>query len=111
MKLRNLLLLSVLLALPAANAARAEDVYYNIRFADLTFTQGALPKHASGTVGKHWRTAETFQPYAVLDGAGEVYPTGAAVERWTPPDQLYQQGTLAIRAPKDKEVTGRLFLP
>ncbi|MDB6109673.1 MAG: hypothetical protein JWR69_1423 [Pedosphaera sp.] len=112
MKIRNMLTVSLLLVLLGTQAVLAEDVYYHVRFGDLTFTEGALPKETSSSwESRQWRTAEAMQPYAVLDGAGEVFLAGEAADRWTPPVQVYQQGILAIRAPKDKEVTGRLFVP
>jgi hypothetical protein len=52
-----------------------------------------------------------LQPYAVLDGEGEVFIGGDGLQPWSPPGRLYENTTIAIRAAAGKDVSGRLFVP
>ncbi len=88
----------------------AEDAYFHETISSLTLVEGALPS-GSEPRSFDWQKAPAFQPYAVLDGDGEVYIGGDNLEPWRPPDQAYRSATLAARAPKGNEVTGRLFVP
>ncbi|HEX4643972.1 MAG TPA: hypothetical protein VH598_00030, partial [Verrucomicrobiae bacterium] len=101
--------LLILAVLPWAMAARGEDAYYQVRFTDLNFTEGALPKERTPGSSRIWLAGQAMEPYAVLDGEGEAFIGGATFEPWM--QNAYRDEILAVRAPKDKEVTGRLFLP
>lgn len=112
------LLFAILLA-SAARQARAEDAYFDIRVGDLKIVAGDLP--AANEIW-NWRrqTVEAcYEPRVVLDGAGEAYigqaanpnAVGApfaqaaiAIRTWP------RDGTVAIRAPAGKEVSGRLYV-
>jgi hypothetical protein len=90
--------------------ACAEDVYYHVPLTSLTFTEGKLPTETAYT-GTAWQMADSMQPYAVLDGPGEVFVGGETVFRWTQPGQAYRNSFLAVCAPKGAAPTGRLFVP
>jgi hypothetical protein len=95
--------------LPWAMAAQGEDAYYQVRFVDMNFTEGALPKERTPGFSRSWLAGQAMEPYAVLDAEGDVFIGGATFEPWMQGN--YQDEILAVRAPKDKDVTGRLFLP
>jgi len=97
-------------------AATADDAFFRVPLADIPAAQKYLsqPEDPEGrsrrAVRENWQWME---PYAVLDGEGEVYvvsPSG----QWTPwsrtPNRPWT-GELVIRGPKGKGVSGRLFLP
>ena len=107
--LKRTFLLSTLFTSLGA-AVLAEDTYYHETISSLTFIEGALPVGAEPR-NFDWQRAPLFQPYAVLDGEGEVYVGGDNLGPWRPPDQVYRSATLVARAPKGKDVTGRLFVP
>jgi hypothetical protein len=90
--------------------ALAEDAYYRVPLTSLKLTEGQLPTRQEWT-GSAWEKAEALQPYAVIDGDGEVYVGGEALQSWGQPGRLFQNMTLAVRAAKGHNVTGRLFVP
>ncbi len=92
----------------------AEDAYYSLPLDRLELTEGSLPKAEGAPDWRYWQRREMMDAYATLDGPGEVYVDwernrpftaapvgGAAAER----------DRIAVRAPADKDVSGRLFLP
>src|SRR2546426_176884 len=91
------------------SALFAEDAYYHLPINSLNFTEGALPARGEPANYRHWQTWPALQPYAVLDGGGEVYLDGESFTPWTPGDR--QNHSIAIRALQGKDVTGRLFVP
>src|SRR5688572_12522835 len=99
--------LIVILLILAPNAL-AEDSFYQVPRAELKLTEGQWPQHAQD--GQ--RPRANMAPFAVLDHEGEVYcltPAMAPPNRnhWVEASEL----VLLVRAPKDKEVRGRLFVP
>jgi len=92
---------------------RAEDVYYHIPLNSLRFTDGALPMDAANDAPGRtdFSLAQARQPYASLDGEGEIYVGGETFMRWTPAREFYRGSFLAVRAPAGKEITGLLFAP
>ena len=95
-----------------ASVVHADDVYYWVAAQDLTFTGESLPSaeamRQGGVIGQeYWRWRGAIQPYAVLDGQGEVYINvlGEAVLREYPATIH-----VAIRAPEGAPPTGRLFM-
>ena len=98
-------------ALLCAHSLRAEDAFYRVPLANLTFTEGSLPAQTNHD-RMDWRdlSARTTQSYAVLDGEGEVYVGGLTFQPWMPAPEPYREGFLAIRAPADKEISGFLFV-
>jgi len=93
----------------ACHAVSAEDAYFTLPISSLNFTEGALPVAGTTSFGR-WQIWPALQPYAVLD-EGEVWIGGETPNPWDRSDRVYQNETIAIRAPKDKVVTGRLFVP
>ena len=60
-------------AITFAAGAIADDAYYTRPIRDLKLTQGNLP---TGLERPNWRALEriwAMQPYAMLDGPGEVF--------------------------------------
>ncbi len=110
------LALSVLVS--AGSRAGAEDLYFHRAVADLTLTEGRLPTpvaNQSGMDPSGWNLKQAIQPYATLDGPGEVYinrnnPNGGSLGRVALGDVL-PQDVVAFRIPEAREVTGRLFVP
>jgi len=107
--------------LALGTGAVAEDAYYNLPIRGLKLTEGTLPGGPSPTDWRARRRARAMQPRAVLDGPGEVYLSGyqfglrapprrppAPNTPATPPDW---RGSILIRAPEGRDVTGRLFVP
>lgn len=103
--------LSAILVFLSSGLAWSQDVYYRVPLTSLTLTEGKLPAEAAPTRSSHWEMRESLQPYAVLDGAGEVFVGGEPLRPWNPPGQAYQNSFLVVSAPKGAVPTGRLFLP
>jgi len=101
---------ALVMVLAHSKFSLAEDAFFHVPLTSLTFIEGALP---TGSTPKmfDFQLFPVFQPYAALDGEGEVYIGGESLRPWTPPERLYSNSILAARAPKGKEVTGRLFVP
>ena len=89
----------------------AEDAYYHVAIASLTFTEGTLPARPESSPLRRWQTIPAFQPYAILDGPGEVFISGERLQAWELPNRLFENSVIAIRAEKGIEVAGRLFVP
>ena len=102
--LLTIALVSLTLALTATATA---DVYYVLPVADVEIVAGELPtsRDADDRWSPLWRMREVMQPYAVLDGEGEIYVGsdlgGLQTGRFT----------LAVRTPGARDVTGKLFVP
>src|SRR5689334_15468334 len=87
----------------------AQQTYYHVPVGSLTISEGTLPIDFQwNRFG--WEMVEVLQPFAVLDGPGEAFVNGDAVQQWGARES-YQNLILALRAPKGSAVTGRLFLP
>jgi len=94
----------------ASQGVRAADAYYHLPVASLKLTEGALPVADAAASGRRtWQLQSVVQPYATLDGAGEVYVSGNT-PAWNRAAGAAGQ-SLSLCAPEGKEVTGRLFLP
>ena len=106
-RLRSLCLCIVTLWL---QDACANDAYYSLPVSSLTFTDGALPPNPTRGNWRRWQTLSAIQPYAVLDGEGEAYLGGNWTATWSPNPVDSAGRTLSVRAPENKEVTGRLFV-
>ena len=96
------------LTLTLATTVRAADVYYHVPVASLKLTEGSLPVGAANNP-RAWQLLQVIQPYATLDGAGEIY-VSASRQPWER-DPSSPGQSVAICAPEGKDVTGRLFLP
>jgi hypothetical protein len=99
--------LLVLVVSLCASRARAEDVYYDVRAADLKFTEGQWPaenEHA------HWPwmlRQRLMAARAVLnEGEAHLLPSGQDF-RVHRPDEL----RFLARAPAGKDLAGKLFIP
>ncbi len=104
-------LLACLLIVASGNAAVAEDAFYNIPLASLKLTEGTLPV-AAGWSARRWQFEPAMEPYAVLDGPGEVFVGGGPSPRpWLPDENEPSTSALSIRAPKGTDISGRLFVP
>ncbi len=106
--MRRLLCGSLILLLLATQAG-AEDRYYVVQVAELKFREGELPANwERGPFGfRYHQRAGAMLPYAVLDGAGEIYLDRA--NRVRNGNQVAAR--LAVRAPQGADVSGRLFVP
>jgi hypothetical protein len=111
MKITRCLQLVLCSVIPVAqDVARAEDAYYQVPVSGLKLTEGTLPEPGRSWSGSRWQLLPATQPYAVLDGQGEVYIGNPGGDMpWMPP--VFESATLSIRAPKGAEITGRLNLP
>jgi hypothetical protein len=105
---KRILLSSLVLALGGV-AGFAKDVCFQVPLTSLKLTEGSLPAPEPGAMSFDWRRQPLFQPYAVLDGEGEVYVSGPGFNPWTPRRRSEQ--ALAVRAPQGQEITGRLYVP
>ena len=110
MKFRKTAFASLLIVL-SAEAALADETFYHLPITALTFVEGTLPAHPNPSDSRRWQTVPAFQPYAVLDGPGEVFIGGEGLQLWNLRNNLYGNVTIAIRAEKGKDVAGRLFVP
>jgi hypothetical protein len=97
-------------------AVRADDSYFQIPFADLKITDGALPTvepAESTSFGLYGPSGGYLAPYAVLDGVGEVYVTGMDPYFGGYPSNVERSSvrTLCIRGPHAAEISGTLYVP
>src|SRR6185436_1296668 len=106
MKIR--IVLAALAATLIAAGVRADDFYFHVPFRSLQITEGTLPRD-SVLPSKRWQMLPAMSPYAVLDGAGEIYISGEAFQSWGSARSFYDSATVAIRASTNR-VTGRLFV-
>ncbi|MFZ5828765.1 MAG: hypothetical protein ACOY3P_01690 [Planctomycetota bacterium] len=114
-----------LLILVGLSTARADDAFYVIPLTSLELTDGKLPAPDNETPSWMYRNErwQRMLPYAVLDGAGEVY-VGLTQDAFTP--EMFSRfrptpdadavtdkpaRSIAVRAPAGKEVSGRLYMP
>ena len=132
--------IALALAIGAAGAALAGDAYYDVPIHELKLDRRELA-HEEG--GHDWRPYEDYarlqamQPYAALDGQGEVYVAGQGepTDTWYSPYMPYSRrghrepmprsvtpASASTAAPgprhprlhprpEGKDVTGRLFVP
>src|SRR5438552_873681 len=94
-----------------ATAASAEDSYYHLPVISLTLVEGTLPERSTPGDVRRWQMLPAFQPYAVLDGEGEVYVGVENLQPWDTRNRSYEDSVVAMRAPQGKDVSGRLFVP
>jgi hypothetical protein len=118
--------------LAGAGPAAAQEVYFFRSTGELTLTEGALTWGAEGRFAHQvppigfsstdWLLRSVRQPYASLDGQGEIYldsdPTRGAIGgqnlAGTDLDDVFRDDIVAIRlpaSPASSEVTGRLVVP
>jgi hypothetical protein len=97
-----------------AQLAFAEDVFFHVPVSRLKLVEGALPKPLE-LKDMRWEMVQAIRPYAVLDGAGEVYVTEGDAEGnegwWTGKPWSATTSVLAARAPAGAEVKGTIFVP
>src|SRR2546427_11624815 len=86
------------LILLLAPAAWAEDSFFHLPIASLTFSEGALPARSESSNFRRWQTLPALQPYAVLDGEGEVFIGGGGGLPRAPPRRPYARNTHSISA-------------
>ena len=105
----NRILAALTFVTAASSGALAEDFYFHIPFRALQITEGKLPidSHAPS---ERWQLLPAMNPYAVLDGGGEVYIGGDSLQPWVSGLSFYDSATVVIRA-STNHVTGRLFVP
>src|SRR5271166_6047437 len=65
--------LFVCLAALSSPTIRAADAYFHVSVSSLKLTEGTLPSDDSPDNPRAWQFMPAIAPYAVLDGAGEVY--------------------------------------
>ena len=126
-------ILAALAVLFAASSGRAEeDAFYAVMRADLEITDGKFPgdnadADAQGARSSNQELLRACQPYAVLEGAGEVYLLGEAfviarhsadLAAWNAAnlrrDEAGGEGAaahLVVRASAGKDVAGSLYVP
>jgi len=111
MNTRKQMVLGLLWLAGVAQTNFAEDVYFHLPVNSLTFTEGALPEGGEPIRFRRWNAVTALHPYAVLDTEGEVYLGGEGFNAWEPFNRQFQNQILAIRAPNQATVLGRLFVP
>ncbi|EEF59613.1 hypothetical protein [Pedosphaera parvula] len=113
MKLNRLSFVCVIISISLVKSALAEDAYYRMRWSEIQFTEGELPKNVPFSISyQAWNQSEAMEPYATLDGQGEVFLAGyETLNRWTKPSEIYNQGFLNVCGPKDQLISGHLYLP
>src|SRR5262245_23551669 len=108
MRVRQIINGVILLSLTVAAFAAGTDRYFNVPLTQLQMIEGHLPtseEAQSAPSGNAWRIQEWQQPYAVLDGAGEVYLPATRNDGMAGDEPWMYTGyplnrTLAIRAPE-----------
>ncbi len=106
------------LLLPFVAPATAE-VYYVQPIAELKIVEGERPNSDSSAAVDYrfWWRMLGVQPYAVMEGEGDIYVTPSAMgfpftRRWgTASEGTSGTPSVAIRAPQAREITGKIYLP
>lgn len=100
---------------PSALLAADNDAFYCVAMSKLELLEGSLPKAAENP---DWRNfylwGESLQAYVVLDGDGEAYLRYDAPVPWRTPGPGRAEAELdhlAVRAPRGRDLTGKLYLP
>src|ERR1051326_2257278 len=107
-------LLTGVITTVSAFEARAEDAYYRVPLASLKLTEGTLPVLPEGALawsGRHWGMRPDNSPYAVLDGAGEVFVSAPMRGPFVSLDDASEPAAIFVRTPASGEISGRLFVP
>lgn len=104
---RSLLLVTTV----ALSAARAQDTFYASSVADLPLVGGALPPDPNAQAQRQWQMSEYLYPYAVLDGAGEVFVFTEGARRGWGLDWSSTTGVLGARVAEGAGATGTLYVP
>lgn len=88
---------------------QAEDAYYRVLLQDLTLTEGKLPTDEPVRNWAWWGSdrSRAMMPYVVLDNPGEAYLNSDFLRHFEPANNP----PLVVKAPANKEVTGRIWLP
>ena len=99
----------------AAIGARAEDAFYRVPIKDLKLIEGTIP--APQSEGRGYASRYLLEPAVrpELPSAGDIeayifYPNGSW-SAWDWGNKRTNDGTIVLRAPAAKEITGRLFVP
>ena len=92
------------------------DVYYVQRTSDLNIVEGELPTRddASPNYYRYWQRRESLQPYATIEGEGEVYVEpylGGGGFILASGESRESLPAIAIRTSEPRTVTGKLYLP
>ncbi len=104
-----LLLLGVVVCFAAGNAV-AKDIFYDVKVTEAKVVKGALPI-AGDQPDRPWRDWDiTMFPRAIVLGDGEAYFHGN-LSYWSWPSELHVSGRLAVRAPSQKKIIVRAFVP
>jgi hypothetical protein len=100
-----------IVAVSSAGAAVAKDAYYDVPLRELKLVEGSLPVAAKIRNWQPYELIQSMRPYATVDGQGEAYVMGRVP--WQPSYDSAAPGTarLLIRAPRGKDVAGRLIVP
>ncbi len=94
------------------SGVRAEETYFRVPVADLTFTDGASPERTSPRAfsGRgSWRRIDLFEPRIILEGSGEAYYHLSAEALATPARIV--DGAVVVRLTQAQDVRGRLVIP
>ena len=100
----------------ALGVAHAEDAFYDVSIAGLTYESGHSPAPRSWGYAEN-ETFAVLEPFARLDGEGEAYvdwgdtPGELIHLAWVPSSEAFRRLRVGIRAPAGKIVKGVLYLP
>ncbi len=107
MKTIHRFLFTLCLAVALRSNALAADAYYSVSLSSLKLTEWSMPSGGDFRGWRSWELREWMQPYAKLDGEGEVYLMG--IDEMSAGMDLPGQ-KIVVRAPEGKEVTGVVFM-
>ena len=102
----GVLLLALTLVTPLAFA---KDAYYQIKFSELSFTEGALPGPEEDRM-MPWRLAQNLYPEVRVEDNSEAYVAGV-IHYWNWDIDLRENGLVHVRAPAGEDVVGELRIP
>jgi len=104
------------LSMALGGAAHAEDVFYDVSIAGLTYDAGQSPAPRTWGYAEN-ETFAVLEPFVRLDGDGEAYvdwsdTRGAPVHlTWVPSSEAFRRLRVGVRAPAGETVKGVLYLP
>lgn len=106
------LLSAGLAALVFVAGARAEDAYYQVPIRELKLTEGKLPEgKESNSTWRRWQVAQFYDPYARVEGGGEVYFASNGDVRVAAQINQFDNVSLVVRTQAGKDVAGICVFP
>jgi hypothetical protein len=97
----------------SAATVQAETAYYEVPLRSLELVDGQLPAKPKDPARRYWMGRAALTPRIVIDGEAEAYLANATgnYSSWLLYGATLDRIRVHVRAAKDKDVTGSIYLP